>query len=138
MVRIIGIGGVQMMKEESHMLTHRRYELLGAAVVLAAMLAGCASEGSTAHTLARLALGMADDVVTATILASAANYVTNLKDSTEQHKMAEQLYFKCVEAISSVGIEIALAGAIPLSDAFLARNSAGQTAWQKVFSKVAR
>lgn len=73
-----------------------------------------------------------------TILASAANYVTNLKDSAERHKMAEQLYFKCAEATGFVGIEIALAGAVPLSDAFLARNSAGQTAWQKVFSKVAR
>ena len=73
-----------------------------------------------------------------TIFASAGHFVTTVKDPNYQKELASKLYSKCASAITDVGTEIALVGAAPLTDNFLARESSGHTEWQKAFMKVAR
>jgi len=67
-----------------------------------------------------------------TVMASAANFVLSGAGEA-QGSMAERLYEKCTEALKTVGVEIALVGAQPLSQNGIVRHSAAQTSWQKAF-----
>ena len=68
-----------------------------------------------------------------TVMNSAANYVIS-GEGAAQLEMAERLYRKSTQALSTVGVEIALIGAQPLSQGGIARHTQAQTEWQEAFT----
>lgn len=67
-----------------------------------------------------------------TVMNTAVNFILS-GDGAAQTEMAERLYRKCTEALSTVGVEIALIGSKALSDKGIARHTPAQTEWQKAF-----